>query len=158
MKMKGVLIACFLLLGVAALAGLFPKLLKEVPGELHGKYVLLVKMNPDKTKEIFTNRPPFVTVFSNQITFAAGTTQSVERVMRIARKGTNVYVLHFEDQSSWIVTRGASSDRLVVLEPTRTNSRRATTLVIRRELTERKQADTPVDRGQTPDTAEPVER
>lgn len=40
---------------VAAGAALFPKLMRQVPVELRGEYLLLLKMNPDRTQEQFTN-------------------------------------------------------------------------------------------------------
>jgi len=158
MKLKTTLTTCLLLLWVVALAGLFPKFLKEVPQELQGNYALLVKTNPDKTKEILTNAPPFVTFFSNRIAFAAGGTRSVERVMRITQKGTNVYVVSFENKSSWMITEAGSPDRLVVLESSKTNSKSATTLVIRREPSKRDQTNTPPIPLPIPQAAEPLKR
>jgi len=130
---KRLLPPCFALLCGATLAGLFPKFLKQVPRELEGEYRLLLKMNPDKTKEVFTNTPPFAKVFSNRVALAAGAIRTVERVMRVTQKGTNVYVFSFEDKSSWMVTQAGSPDRLVVLEPSKTNSKSATMLVISRK-------------------------
>jgi hypothetical protein len=129
---KRLVLGCFALLCVAALAGLFPKFLRQVPGELEGEYFLLLKMNPDKTKEVFTNIPPFATFFSNRVALAAGEIRPVARVMRVAQKGTNVYVFSFEDRSSWMITQAGVPDRLVVLESSKTNSKSATMFVISR--------------------------
>lgn len=123
------------LLGAGAVAGLFPIFLKQVPRELHGDYFLLLRVSPDRTKQVFTNPPPFATIGSNQIALASGTVRAVERVMRVTQKGTNVYLFSFADESSWTITTAGSPDRLVVLEPNNTNSRSATMLVISRDLT-----------------------
>ncbi len=120
---------------MVAVAGLFPKFLKQVPRELQGEYLLKIKINPDKTQQVFTNLPLFATISSNRITLDAGASRSVERVIQVTQKGTNVYLVSFADQSSWIITPAGSPDQLVVLEPTKTNSKSATMLVISRDLT-----------------------
>jgi hypothetical protein len=59
-------VSCFLV----AQAGILPEFLKQVPEELRGEYLLLIRMNPDKTHEEFTNATPFVTIFSNRVVLA----------------------------------------------------------------------------------------
>ncbi len=97
---RALTLSVFLLACVSALAGLIPKFLKQIPRELHGGYFLLLQMNPDQTKHVFTNPPPFATIASNQIALAAGDIKSVKRLMQVTQKGTNVYLISFQDESS----------------------------------------------------------
>ena len=90
-----------LVCGVAAQAGLFPKLMKQAPQELQSEYVLLARMEPGRTNEVFTNPPPFATIYSNRVVLADGTVRTIEGVIRVRQKGTNVYMVSFEGEASW---------------------------------------------------------
>ncbi len=108
-------VAC---LGADAHAGLFPKIMKQMPKELQGDYVLLGRMNPDKSHEEFTtNALPFATILSNRVILADGVVRPIEGVIRVRQKGTNVHLVSFEGKDSWIIVPGQSSTQLVVLQP-----------------------------------------
>ena len=142
---RRLVLTCFALLGLSALAGLLPfKFLKQLPRGLQGDYFLLLKAALDKAKptstnappfEVFTNALPFATFFSNRVVTAAGATRPIKRVIQVTEKGTNVYMVSFQDKSSWIITQADLPDKWVVLEPTKTNARTATTFVISRNPT-----------------------
>jgi hypothetical protein len=124
---------------MAAQAGLLPKILKQVPAELQGeyvlltKYVLLPKMNPEKTQEGFTNPPPFATILSNTVVLASGTVRPVESVIHVSQKGTNVHLVSFGGKASWLISPGPSPSTLLVLEPIPDKPKQATVFVIGRK-------------------------
>ena len=118
---------------LAARGGLFsfiPKPMKQVPEELRGDYVLLLKRNPDKTQEQFTNAPPFATILSNRVVLAQGQVRLVDSLLRVREKGTNVYLMSFEDQSTWLITPTTSPPGLVVLAPVKGRDAKQTTIFV----------------------------
>jgi hypothetical protein len=119
--------------GAVAGAALFPKLLKQIPFELQDEYVLLTRMEPDKTQEPFTNAQPFAILFSNRVVRADGTVRPVTGVIRVSQKGTNVYMISFEDKSSWLITPGDTKSNLVILEPKPQDRTKATIFVVARK-------------------------
>ena len=114
-------------------AGLFPKLMRHVPKDLWGDYSLLLKMDPEGTKQIFTNSPPFATVFSNRVVTASGLVRAVNGVIKVSQKGTNVFMLSFEGKGSWMMTPAGTVSTWVLLEPKEDNSKKATTFVVERK-------------------------
>jgi hypothetical protein len=101
----------------AGLFGLLPKMMKEVPKELRGDYVLVARVTLGKSNlEFITNTPPFATVFSNRVVLAGGVARPVETVVRLKQKGTNVHLVSFEGKASWILVPGRSPSEFVLMQ------------------------------------------
>lgn len=114
-----------------ARAGLFPKIMKQMPKELQGEYVLLGRINPDKSHEEFTtNALPFATVLSNRVVLADRVVKAIEAVIRVRQKGTNVHLVSFEGKESWVLVPGHSASQLVVLQPDKNNPKAAPTFLV----------------------------
>ncbi len=119
--------------GASAPAAFFPKIMKALPEEFHGEYVLVARVKSDKTTEEFkTNAPPFATVLSNRVVLAEGTVRTIEAVVRVKQKGTNVHLVSFQGKSSWIILPGDSPSELLVLQPDENKPKRASTLLMLR--------------------------
>ncbi len=139
-RMRGLARLCLITLiamssCLATRAGLFsflPKPMLQVPPELRGDYLLRLKMNPDNTRQQFTNAPPFATIFSNQVVFAEGQVRKVESLLRVRQKGTNVYIVSFKDESSWVITPTTSPAGLVVIEPKAQGAKESTIFFLER--------------------------
>ncbi len=118
---------------LAAQAGLFsfiPKPMLQIPPELQGDYLLRLRVNPDNTRQQFTNAPPFATIFSNRVVFAEGQVRILDSLLRVRQKGTNVYMVSFKDKSSWLITPATFPPGLIVLEPKGQDSKHATIFFI----------------------------
>ena len=120
--------------GVAAQAGLFPKLMKQAPQELQSEYFLLARMEPGRTNEVFAKPPPFATIYSNRVVLADGAVRMIEGVIRVRQKGTNVYMMSFEGEVSWAVVQ-CDRFKLVVMEHKGKDSKRGMGLVMSRKPT-----------------------
>lgn len=132
---KSCLAAGMALLGAGAQAGLFPKIMNQMPNELQGDYVLLARVNPDKSHEEFTtNALPFATVISNRVVQANGAIRLIESVIRVTKKGTNIQLVSFEGKGSWILVPSGSFSEFAVLESGNDEPKtRPTMLVLRRK-------------------------
>ncbi len=124
------LVAVSCLIAQAGPFSFLPKLMKHFPEVLRGEYRLFVRMNPDNTKEQFTNAPPFATILSDRVVLTNGQSRLVEGVIRLRQKGTNVYMVSFQDKSSWIITQAPASPSLVILEPKGKDSSDATMFIV----------------------------
>ena len=127
------LAALFLLAATSLNGGLFPRLMRQVPKDMWGDYSLLLKMDPEGTRQIFTNSPLFATIFSNRVITASGLIRAVNGVIKVSQKGTNVFMLSFEGKGSWMMTPAGTATRWVVLEPKDDHTRKATTFVVERK-------------------------
>ena len=141
-----------LVCGWAAQAGLFPKIMKQAPPELQSQYFLLARMEPGRTNEVFTNPPPFATIYSNRVVLADGAVRNIEGVIRVRQKGTNVYMVSFEGEASWAVVQ-CDPVKLVVMEHREKGSKRATGLVMSRKPVAEAQTDAPPAKPQDPRAA-----
>ncbi len=121
-------VAC---LGAGAHAGLFPKIMKQMPKELQGEYLLLARVNPDKSHEEFTtNALPFATVLSNRVVLADGGVRLIEAVARVTSKGTNVHLVSFEGKGSWIIAPAGPRKQFAVLQSTNDKPKAPPTMLL----------------------------
>ncbi len=131
LPLKSCLAASAALLCVSAVAGLFPKLMKQMPQELQGEYVLLARVNPDKSHEDFTtNALPFATVLSNRVVLADGGVRLIESVARVTSKGTNVHLVSFEGKGSWIIAPAGPRKQFAVLQSTNDKPKAPPTMLL----------------------------
>jgi hypothetical protein len=128
------------------------KSVRQIPEELRGDYLLSLRVNPDKTRDLYTNPPPFVTIFSNRVVSAEGQVRIVEGLIRVRQKGTNVYMVSFKDKSSWLITPNTSPLGLVVLEPKEKDPKQATIFFIERKPRAENETNVPPVMRQEPKT------
>ncbi len=136
-----------LLCSVAAQAALFPKLMKQAPPELQSEYFLLARMDAGRTNEVYTNPPPFATIFSNRVVLADGAVRMIDGVIRVRQKGTNIYMVSFEGEASWAVVQ-SDPLKLVVMEHKEKGSKKGTGLILSRKRGTEAQTNAPPAKAQ----------